>query len=99
MSHRFPEQEHIGRRMREEPERVQALREWEHALHGKKTIAGLESGNATKGSWPQPRPLGLSSESERYHPCRDGRWRPARASARRVLQIPRLARCGGRAIC
>ena len=32
LADRVPEREHVGRRVREEPERVEALREREHAL-------------------------------------------------------------------
>src|SRR5215472_14157917 len=95
MSQRFPKCEHIGWRMCEESESIQTLREGKNAFQGEQTIGGLESRHATKGSRAQYRSSGLSSQSERHHPCCNCSSGPTGAAARSVLQIMWVA-CWGR---
>ena len=90
MPHRVPESEHIGWRIREETEGVQALGKLKYALRREKSISGLESSYTTKGSGSQHGPAGLSSNRKRNHSGSNRSRGSAGTSARRVFQISRV---------
>ena len=100
VTHRLPQREHVCGCVREEAERVEALREREHALEREQPVGRLESRDAAIGGRPQHRPPRLRSERERHHARRDGGRRSAGASAGRMREIARVARwrraCGTR---
>ena len=90
--HRLPERQHVGRSVREESERIEASRQWKHAVHGKKPVARLESGHPAVRCGPQHRAARLGANRKRHHAGRDRRGRPAGAPAGRVRQVARVAR-------
>ncbi len=92
---RLPQRAHVGRCVREEAERVEALRERQDAFHREQAEGRLESCDAAVGRRPEHRALGLGSEGQRHHAGSHRRCRTTRAPAGRVIEVARVS-CGRR---
>ena len=72
MPHRFPEREHVVRRVGEEADGVQALRVRQHSFRRDESVARLEAGDAAGPCGPEHGPARLRAEREGHHAGRDG---------------------------